>query len=121
MVIDDPIHQGIDGLYRNNSYKEDGTGSNVQYVIDEAKFGTSNLSTDAKDGRQMSDSWLTGANTGNSRILAAVNNDEALATDIEQALKDGRAVRVLSKVDADGNVQTYELDANGKEIGPWPR
>ena len=56
--------------------------SNIKYVIDESKFGTSQLGT-TKDGLQMSYDWLTGAYTGNDRILSAVK-DEEVANEIKQ-------------------------------------
>lgn len=93
--------------------------SNIKYVIDEAKFGKSQLGT-TKDGAQMSDDWLTGTKTGNDRILKVVGENKKLAKDITNALDDGKVERVLSKVDSDGNVTTYRLDADGNVIGVWP-
>ncbi|MED2790306.1 hypothetical protein P4256_01025 [Bacillus wiedmannii] len=60
--INDKIVKGIDGLYENANQN-----SNIKYVIDEAKFGSSQLGK-TKDGRQMSDGWLKGSETGKSRI-----------------------------------------------------
>ena len=68
----------------------------------------------------MSDDWLLGSVTGNNRILDAVDGDEELAYKIMEALKKGQGERVLSKVDADGNVVTYRLDSQGNIIGIWP-
>ena len=93
--------------------------SDIKYVIDEAKFGKSQLGT-TKDGTQMSNDWLTGTKTGNNRILKVVDEDEKLANDITKALKQGKVERVLSKIDSDGNVTTYRLDADGNVIGVWP-
>lgn len=92
--------------------------SNIKYVIDESKFGTSQLGT-TKDGLQMSYDWLTGAYTGNDRILSAVK-DEEVANEIRRALKRGQVESVLSQVDKDGNVVTYLLDNDGKVIRKWP-
>ncbi|MDE6625165.1 MAG: hypothetical protein K2K56_02205 [Lachnospiraceae bacterium] len=111
---DDPIVKGIDGIYKNNNPKSD-----VKYVIDEAKFGKSNLGK-TKDGVQMSDDWLTGAKTGNNRILKGVNGDKELAEKIMDALDNGQVERVLTKVDSKGVTTTYRLDAGGKIIGDWP-
>ena len=69
----------------------------------------------------MSDDWLLGSVTGNNRILDAVDGDEELAYKIMEALKKGQVERVLSKVDADGNVVTYRLDSQGNIIGIWPQ
>ncbi|HFJ9246569.1 hypothetical protein VSK70_04520 [Bacillus sp. WOD8 KX774193] len=38
-----------------------------------------------KDGRQMSNDWLKGSETGKSRILKAVEGDEVLAEQITRA------------------------------------
>ncbi|KOP69393.1 hypothetical protein AMS59_23425 [Lysinibacillus sp. FJAT-14745] len=113
--VNDKIVKGIDGLYQNKN-----TDSNIKYVIDEAKFGSSQLSKTPKDGPQMSDGWLTGSETGKSRILEAVDGDKKLAGKIETALEEGEVERVLSKVDSSGNVKTYRLDAKGDIIGEWP-
>ena len=111
---DDKIVKGIDGLYKNNN-----TNSKTKYVIDEAKFGSSDLGK-TKDGIQMSDDWIKGTKTGNDRILDAVGGDKKLAREIQKALDNGEVERVLSKIDSSGNVTTYRLDKNGKIIGPWP-
>ena len=110
----DKIVKGIDGLYENMN-----PDSNIKYVIDEAKFGSSKLGN-TKDNLQMSDDWLTGSNTGKNRILKAVDNDKELAEIIEDALENGQVERVLSKVDSTGKVTTYKLDSNGEIIGEWP-
>lgn len=112
--LDDTIVKGIDGLYKNKN--ED---SPIKYVIDEAKFGRSRLGK-TEDGKQMSDEWLRGDITGNNRILDAVDGDDELAEEIIDALENGQVERVLTKVDAEGNVRTYRLDSTGKNIGTWP-
>jgi len=113
--IDDKIVKGIDGLYENTA-----ENAKIKYVIDEAKFGSSQLSQTPKDGPQMSNDWLTGEKTKKSRILKAVDGDEELAEQIEKSLKKGEVDRVLSKVDSSGNVKTYKLNAKGEIIGEWP-
>jgi len=113
--VNDKIVKGIDGLYQNEN-----ADSNIKYVIDEAKFGSSQLSKTPKDGPQMSDDWLKGTKTKNDRILKAVEGDEKLAKKIKKALDDGEVERVLSKVDSSGNVKTYRLDAKGDIVGEWP-
>src|SRR5699024_6631653 len=112
--VDDKIVRGIDGLYENTN-----PNSNVKYVVDEAKFGSSQLGK-TRDGKQMSNDWLTGASTKKSRILKAVDNDGELASEIEQALNLNKLERVLYKVDSNGNVKTFRLDENGDIIGEWP-
>ncbi|HHY0837460.1 TPA: cytoplasmic protein [Bacillus thuringiensis] len=112
--INDKIVKGIDGLYENANAE-----SKIKYVIDEAKFGSSQLGK-TKDGRQMSDGWLNGAKTRKSRILKAVDGDAKLASKITKALQDQEVERVLSKVDSSGNVKTFRIDAKGDIIGEWP-
>ncbi|WP_160690535.1 hypothetical protein [Clostridium sp. C2-6-12] len=108
--LDDKIIKGIDGLYENTN-----ADSNIKYVIDEAKFGSSKLGK-TNDGLQMSDDWIKGSD----RIRKAVNGDKDLADDILEALDNGQVERVLSKIDSNGNVVTYKLDSDGKIIGIWP-
>ncbi|WP_242297045.1 T7SS effector LXG polymorphic toxin [Bacillus cereus group sp. BfR-BA-01382] len=112
--INDKIVKGIDGLYENAN-----PNSNIKYVIDEAKFGSSQLGK-TKDGRQMSDGWLTGVNTEKSRILKAVDGDNKLADKITKALERDKVERVLSKVDSSGKVKTFKIDAKGNIVGEWP-
>ena len=52
--LDDKIHHGIDGVYKNNN-------PNVQpkYVVAEAKYGSSQLGNTKNSGRQMSDAWIS--------------------------------------------------------------
>ncbi|MFP3412834.1 T7SS effector LXG polymorphic toxin [Bacillus sp. SIMBA_074] len=112
--INDKIVKGIDGLYENTN-----PNSNIKYVIDEAKFGSSQLGK-TKDGRQMSNDWLNGAKTRKSRVLKAVEGDAKLASKITKALQDNEVERVLSKVDSSGNVKTFRIDVKGDIIGEWP-
>ena len=49
-----------------------------------------------RDGKQMSDDWLTGASTEKNRILKAVDNDKVLADKIKEALGDNKLERKLS-------------------------
>ncbi|MFP7493410.1 hypothetical protein SFC66_06430 [Terribacillus saccharophilus] len=112
--LNDKIVKGIDGLYENTN-----PNSNVKYVIDEAKFGSSRLGR-TKDGKQMSDSWILGTNTKRNRILKAVNNDEFLADEITMALQNYEVEKVLSKVNSDGSITTFRLDMDGNIVGEWP-
>ncbi|MCC2379525.1 cytoplasmic protein [Bacillus wiedmannii] len=112
--INDKIVKGIDGLYENTNAE-----SKIKYVIDEAKFGSSQLGK-TKDGRQMSNDWLKGSETGKSRILKAVEGDEVLAEQITKALQKGKVERVLSKVDSSGKVKTFKIDSKGNIVGEWP-
>ena len=57
----------------------------------------------------MSNEWLTGSETGKSRILKAVDGDQKMADKIKDALDDDEVERVLSKVDNSGKVKTFML------------
>ncbi|MED2217306.1 hypothetical protein P4V91_30470, partial [Bacillus thuringiensis] len=82
-------------------------------------FGSSQLGK-TKDGREMSNDWLNGSETGKSRILKAVDGDEVIAEKNENALEDIGFERVLSKVDSSGKVKTFKIDAKGNIVGEWP-
>ncbi|MDJ1476378.1 hypothetical protein QBX67_13945 [Bacillus sp. LS15-K4] len=112
--INDKIVKGIDGLYENAN-----PNSNIKYVIDEAKFGSSQLGK-TKDGRQMSDGWLNGVKSKKNRILKAVDGDEELAEKIMNGLEQDKVERVLSKVDSSGNVKTFRIDSKDNIVGEWP-
>ena len=62
--LDDPIHHGIDGVY----YKADG---DPPYIVAEAKYGSSQLSTTKNGVKQMSSEWIT------DRLEASVGKDMA--------------------------------------------
>jgi hypothetical protein len=104
--LDDAGHNGIDGIYKNATPPP-------QYVIDEAKYGSSRLSKTTKDGPQMSDNWVTG-----NKRLDQVGPEKA--REIEKAMKNGDVEKVVSKIDEAGNVTTYKVDAKGNIGGPWP-
>ena len=112
--INDKIVKGIDGLYENAN-----PNSNIKYVIDEAKFGSSQLGK-TKDGPQMSDGWLTGVNTEKSRILKAVDGDNKLADKITKALERDKVERVLSKVDSSGDRKSTRLNSSHNVASRMP-
>ncbi|MET4138152.1 PAAR-like protein [Pedobacter sp. UYP1] len=105
--LDDKIKKGIDGIYENASPPP-------KFVIDEAKYGTSQLSKGAKDGAQMSDGWIKGS----KRLEKQVGPKKA--REIERALKNNEVDRVLSKVDDTGKVTTYNIDKSGNIGTLWP-
>jgi len=105
--LDDKIKKGIDGIYEN-------ANPPPKYVIDEAKYNTSQLNPATKDGPQMSDDWINGSD----RLENQVGPDKA--QEIREALENGEVDRVLSKVDESGKVTTYKLNSNGEVIGTWP-
>lgn len=106
--LDDTIKKGIDGIYEN-------ANPPPKYVIDEAKYNTSQLGN-TKGGKQMSDDWIKDQDY--KRIKDQV--DPKTARDIEKAMQEGRVDKVLSKVDANGKVTTYKVNADGNIGDPWP-
>jgi filamentous hemagglutinin len=97
---------GIDDLLKVNR-------PDVDYVIVEYKFGSSSLKPTA-DGLQMSDGWLTGAKTGNDRILQSVGRIEG--PQVEKALNAGRVEKWIVYTDPYGKVTMGILGPNGKLI-----
>ena len=102
--LDDPIHQGIDGVYEKGG----------KYVIVDAKYNSAQLH-ETKDGRQMSDSWIYG-----NRLDDAVGSKE-IADEIREAHENDPS-SVSSEVfhydpysDADEKTycDVYSVDENG--------
>ena len=54
MSLDEPVHQGIDGVY----YNVDKQKGEPTYIIAEAKYNQSKLGYTKYDGKQMSDRWI---------------------------------------------------------------
>lgn len=102
--INDSIKHGIDGIYEN-------TTPPPSYVIDEAKYGTSQLGS-TKSGKQMSDSWV------NDRLESQVGEDKA--REIQKAMSKGNVDKVISRIDEKGNVITNKLNSAGEIISSWP-
>jgi len=94
-------HQGIDGVY----YKPDGQ---PPYIIGEAKYGSSTLSTLSDGTKQMSDDWIMNGKFQSSRLQQSVGN-----TKYKDILLNGYD-RILTKIDSNGNISTYMLDESGK-------
>ena len=90
--LDNPIHQGIDGVY----YNPEGT---PQYIIAEAKYGSARLGNTI-DGPQMSDSWINGSN----RLRKAVGIDKMADINISGYEK------WLVRIKTDGNVVKTVLE-----------
>lgn len=112
--LNEPMIQGIDGLYENLN-----PDSNIRYVIDEVKYGGAVLKN-TNDGLQMSDTWLRRKKSKSRRILKAVNGNKELAYKIFSALYNNQVQKVLSRADKDGVVTMFLLDSDVIEIGPWP-
>ena len=88
-VGDDPLGKGIDGVWKNTTPPPD-------YVITEAKYGTSKLGTLQDGTKQMSDKWV------NQRLNDAVG--ENVANDIRKADMRGQVEKWLLQVDENGTV-----------------
>jgi filamentous hemagglutinin len=84
----------------------------VDYVVIEYKFDTSALGKTA-DGKQMSDSWLSGNATGYNRILESVNDDIAVANKISKAMNEGRVEKWVVRTKVDGSTEIRVVDASG--------
>lgn len=97
--LDLSAHQGIDGIY----YKADG---HPPYVIGEAKYATSKLSILSDGTPQMSDAWVQSGKV--SRLEQSVGIDTA-----DDILLAGYE-RVLTQIDANGDVITYALNTDGR-------
>ena len=95
--LDAAGHRGIDGIY----YKEDG---NPQYIIGEAKYGSSQLGN-TRDGRQMSDNWI------NNRIDSALGNNTQMADTIktEMIVNPDNVGTNLYHINPGGKVDTIPL------------
>lgn len=106
LTINDSGHQGIDGIYKNNTPPP-------SYIIDEAKYNTSQLGTLEDGTRQMSDDWIN----SNDRLQTACGKE---ADKIKEAMKNGDVEKILTRVDTNGNVTISSIDSAGKVTGPWP-
>ena len=93
-IGDAPRGRGIDGIWEN-------ANPPPEFVISEAKYGSSQLST-LKDGtRQMSDKWVV------DRLNEAVGLETAEV--IEDAIARGQVQKLLLRVDAQGAVTEVVL------------
>ena len=89
--LDTPTHQGIDGVYYNPN-------GHPPYVIGEAKYGSSRLSTLADGTPQMSDKWII------DRLENAVGEDVANDIKMEMILNPDNVGASLVHVSQDGSV-----------------
>jgi hypothetical protein len=100
-IGDNPNGWGLDGVWKNANPPPD-------YVITEMKFGESKLGQ-TRDGRQMSDDWLNGVNTGFDRLESAVG--KRAADTIQDSIKIGNVEKWLLRIDENGIVSKQVLDA----------
>jgi hypothetical protein len=99
-----PGETGLDGVYRNTIPPPD-------YVITEAKYGKAKLGW-TKDGKQMSDGWLTPG-----RLAEKVGEADAKA--IRKAMRNDSVEKWLINVREDGSARMIKLDENANKIGNW--
>ena len=93
---------GIDGVFGN---RESG-----KFLITETKFNKSELGS-TLDGKQMSDAWI------DKRLDSSVGKDVADAIRMEKILHPDNVESVLARVDLNGNVSYFKLDAYAKIVG----
>lgn len=99
MSLDEPVHQGIDGVYYNvNKQKGEPT-----YIIAEAKYNQSKLGYTKYDGKQMSDRWIQ----GKDRIKNAVGND--FEKEIRKAILKEDCEKQVLHVFPDGSTKVQKL------------
>ena len=109
--LDDKIEKGIDAIY----CKKDNAGNVVEYIIGEAKYGTSQLNNLVDGTRQMDNDWVT------ERLKDALGADSQDIKKITDLLEnnDSSISKVVFRVDSDGLISEKILDADGyiKKVG----
>jgi hypothetical protein len=96
--VDDKGHHGIDGVYENK-----GTPP-PKYIINETKYGSSDLNQHTADGPQMSDPWIE------NRLDDAVGFDKAEDIRAEATTNPSNVQKVVTVIDPNGNVSTHTID-----------
>ncbi len=99
--LDDKIHHGIDGVYKNNN-------PNVQpkYVVAEAKYGSSQLGNTKKSGPQMGDKWIK------NNIGKIVDDPD----DIIEGLATGDTVKELFRVNVSKDNGLVDVTTSVKSL-----
>lgn len=97
-----PTGPGIDGVFVNEQ-----TGKTL---ITETKFNKSELGI-TQDGKQMSSKWI------DNRLDAAVGKEKADMIRINSIINPDSVQSVLAKVDLNGNVSYFKLDAAANILG----
>ena len=98
--------KGIDDIYKNPHPPPD-------YVVVDHKYGYGKLGK-TLDGKQMSDDWINGINTGRDRLESAVNSRKR--EDILNSMQKGQVEKWLLKIDDSGNVKKVVLDKAGNTV-----
>lgn len=91
--MDDPIHHGIDGVYRNKT-----TG---EYIVAEAKYNTSKLNT---GNQQMSSGWID------------KNLENAVGKTTTESIRSQGYTSNLYNIKADGSIRFDVLNDKAKVI-----
>lgn len=101
--LDEPGHQGIDGIY----YNEEGI---PQYIVVDAKYNTAKLNPETVDGKQMSENWI------NKRLDVAVGKETADKIRMEKLLNPNNVESYVAHVSTDGIISYDKLDGNANVI-----
>ena len=104
MSLDEPVHQGIDGIY----YNVDKQKGEPTYIIGEAKYNQSKLGYTKYDGKQMSDDWIL----GNDRIVNAVG--EGFEKEVQKAIMKGELEKQVIHIFPDGTKKVEKINKEGK-------
>ncbi|SHL34689.1 DUF4150 domain-containing protein [Phytopseudomonas punonensis] len=97
-----PGQNGIDGVYKNSNPPP-------EYIITEAKYGSSQLNKRLADGaNQMDDAWVM------KRLDSTVGREQADL--IRDAMDAGTVQKILLRVDEGGNVTPRLIDSSGNVV-----
>ena len=99
--LDDKIHHGIDGVYKNKDPNED-----PKFIIAEAKYGSSQLGNTKKSGPQMGDKWIK------NNIGKIVDDPD----DIIEGLATGDTVKELFRVNVSNDNGLVNVTTSVKSL-----
>lgn len=99
MRLDEPVHQGIDGVY----YNVDKQKGEPTYIIAEAKYNQSKLGYTKYDGKQMSDRWVWDS----KRLVNDVGKD--VVKEIRNSYMKGDCEKQVVHVFPDGTVKVKKI------------
>jgi len=94
--IDESGHHGIDGIY----YHADAD----QCLIVDAKYGSSQLNPETRDGKQMSANWI------NQRLDGDLGKEKADSIRLKMLLEPEKVISAVAHISADGTVKFDMLD-----------
>ena len=99
--LDDKIHHGIDGVYKNKDPNGD-----PKFIIAEAKYGSSQLGNTKKSGPQMGDKWIK------NNIGKIVDDPD----DIVEGLATGDTVKELFRVNVSNDNGLVNVTTSVKSL-----